>query len=81
MADVPLHIRSWRKPGKELMGLLGWKLSDNWGNYGVYGWGLGIWHTKTPVQWPKGAVEHDLVVKVGPFGAMARKVTEQEAKT
>ena len=42
-----------------------WHKVNNWGNYGVYGWGLGIWHSRGP-----GASEEFIVLQIGPFKAM-----------
>ncbi len=59
------------------MSLLGWKLLNNYGNYGAYGWKLGLWHWKHSVTHSEWDVENDWVIQIGPFKAMIRKVTKQ----
>lgn len=43
----------------------GWRLVKNYGNYGAYGWGFGIFYHKVPVA--DGFREQDVVVQFGPW--------------
>ena len=57
----------------KVMKLRGYTLCDNFGNYGAYGWGLGFWKNTDPVA--DGSREATIVVQVGPWKAMWRKVS------
>ena len=43
------------------MNFFGWRLLDNYGNYGVYGWALNIFR-----------VQNDIVFQFGPWKTMVR---------
>ena len=48
----------------------GWRLERNYGNYGAYGWGFGIFFEKTPETRYQ---EQVLIVRFGPWAVMWQK--------
>ncbi len=51
----------------------GWRLEKNYGNYGAYGWGIGLWHSKAPTLNGRKVGEAYIVAQFGPWKAMWTK--------
>ena len=55
---MPSHIPRTPEDIRDML-----KLVNNWGNYGAYGWGLGVFQCRA---------DRDFVVQIGPFKFMFR---------
>ncbi len=52
----------------------GWRLIKNYGNYGAYGWGFGLWHST--VREMDDMITSDVIIQLGPFKVMFAKVRD-----